>query len=66
MSIFIRRTVFDIWGKSAALRIPILYGGSVSSDNAASFVRENCIDGVLVGTDSLEPTLFAGIITSLS
>ncbi|KKT86614.1 MAG: triosephosphate isomerase [Candidatus Collierbacteria bacterium GW2011_GWA2_44_99] len=45
---------------------PILYGGSVSSDNAASFVRENCIDGVLVGTDSLEPTLFAGIITSLS
>lgn len=45
---------------------PILYGGSVSSDNASSFVRENCIDGVLVGTDSLEPTLFAGIISSIS
>ncbi len=45
---------------------PVLYGGSVSSDNAASFVRQGRIDGVLVGTDSLEPTLFAGIITSLS
>jgi triosephosphate isomerase len=45
---------------------PVLYGGSVSSDNASSFVREGRIDGVLVGTDSLEPTLFAAIITSLS
>lgn len=45
---------------------PVLYGGSVSSDNAPSFVNESRIDGVLVGTDSLEPTLFAGIITSLS
>lgn len=45
---------------------PILYGGSVSHDNALSFVQESCLDGVLVGTDSLEPTLFAGIITTLS
>ncbi len=45
---------------------PILYGGSVSQDNTASFVNQSKIDGVLVGTDSLEPTLFAGIISSLS
>lgn len=45
---------------------PILYGGSVSQDNVASFVEQNKIDGVLIGTDSLEPTLFAGIINSLS
>lgn len=45
---------------------PILYGGSVSPDNAASFVNQSKISGVLVGTDSLEPTLFAGIISSLS
>ncbi|KKT43127.1 MAG: Triosephosphate isomerase [Microgenomates group bacterium GW2011_GWC1_44_37] len=45
---------------------PILYGGSVSQDNVASFVSQSKIDGVLVGTDSLEPTLFAGIISSLS
>lgn len=45
---------------------PILYGGSVTSDNVNSFVSQNRIDGVLVGADSLEPTLFAGIINSLS
>ncbi|PIZ24752.1 hypothetical protein COY48_01310 [Candidatus Collierbacteria bacterium CG_4_10_14_0_8_um_filter_43_86] len=45
---------------------PILYGGSISQDNASSFVTQSKIDGVLVGTDSLEPTLFAGIINSLS
>lgn len=44
---------------------PILYGGSVSSDNAPGFVSQNRIDGVLVGTDSLEPALFTGIINSL-
>ena len=45
---------------------PILYGGSVSSDNAPGFVSQSRIDGVLVGTDSLEPALFSGIINSLN
>ncbi len=45
---------------------PVLYGGSVTADNAPSFIRESRIDGVLVGTDSLEPTLFSNIINSLA
>lgn len=45
---------------------PILYGGSVTSENARDFVSQSRIDGALVGTDSLEPTLFASIINSLS
>jgi len=45
--------------------IPILYGGSVTADNAPGFVDQNQIDGILVGTDSLEATLFASIINSL-
>lgn len=45
---------------------PILYGGSVSADNVKSFVDQSRIDGVLVGADSLEPTLFAGIINCLA
>jgi triosephosphate isomerase len=45
---------------------PILYGGSVTADNVKSFVDQSRIDGVLVGADSLEPTLFAGIINSLA
>jgi len=45
---------------------PILYGGSVTADNVKSFVDQSRLDGVLVGADSLEPTLFAGIINSVS
>jgi triosephosphate isomerase len=45
---------------------PVLYGGSVTADNVKSFVDQSRIDGVLVGTDSLEPTLFAGVINSLT
>lgn len=45
---------------------PILYGGSVTADNVKSFVDQGRIDGVLVGTDSLEPALFSGIINSLA
>jgi len=46
--------------------VPILYGGSLTPDNSRSFVDQNKIDGLLVGTDSLSPTLFAGIINSLN
>jgi triosephosphate isomerase len=45
---------------------PVLYGGSVTPDNVKSFVDQSRIDGVLVGTDSLEPTLFSEIISSLA
>lgn len=43
---------------------PVLYGGSVSPDNIRSFMSEPNIQGVLVGTDSLNPTLFADIINA--
>lgn len=45
---------------------PIIYGGSVTADNVRHFVDQNRIDGVLVGADSLEPTLFSMIINSLA
>ncbi len=43
---------------------PVLYGGSVSPDNIKSFIDEPNISGVLVGTDSLNPTIFADIINA--
>ena len=62
MSIFTRRTVFDIWGKSAALRIPILYGGSVTSKNAAGFLEVKGMRGLLVGGASLNAREFNKIL----
>lgn len=41
-------------------RVPVLYGGSVSADNAAEFMRIREVDGVLVGGGSLHtPSFFA-------
>lgn len=43
-----------------------LYGGSVKADNAAAFLQEPTIDGVLVGGASLDPVEFAKIVTYAS
>ncbi len=45
-----------------AERIPILYGGSVSSANIGAFLGEPEIDGALVGGASLKPDEMGGIV----
>lgn len=42
----------------------VLYGGSVNDKNAYSFLREQEIDGVLVGAASLKMSQFKGIIAA--
>lgn len=66
MSIFIRRLVLDLWGKSAALKLPILYGGSVNSKNAAGFLGVKSSGGLLVGQASLNPGEFSKILEAAS
>ncbi|MBI2024124.1 triose-phosphate isomerase [Candidatus Giovannonibacteria bacterium] len=62
MSIYIRRILLDIWGKNAALRIPIIYGGSVNSKNVKGFLDVKGASGVLVGKASLNPAEFIKIL----
>ncbi len=40
----------------------VLYGGSVTGDNVASFVSQQAIDGVLPGGASLDPQKFSHLI----
>jgi triosephosphate isomerase len=42
-------------------RIPIVYGGSVSTKNAASLLGADGVDGLLVGSACLDPESWAGI-----
>jgi triosephosphate isomerase len=44
--------------------VPIQYGGSVTSDNAAEFFGQPDIDGALVGGASLKPDVFAAIVAA--
>lgn len=39
-----------------------IYGGSVNPDNVNSFTSQPSVSGVLPGTDSLDPQLFANVI----
>ena len=63
--LLIRKLAADRFGVEAAERLRILYGGSVTPDNVASFVFEPGVDGVLVGGASVHPGQFVNIIKQL-
>ena len=58
----IRSTLADLGFAAGAERVPILYGGSVSSTNIDEFMAEPAIDGALVGGASLKPDEMAAIV----
>lgn len=57
-SLFIKKVLTDMYGKEAALKVPILYGGSVNFENAGAIVSEGRVAGLLVGRESLNPKSF--------
>ncbi len=62
MSIFIRKTVADMFDRASAEAIPILYGGSVDETNAHEFLKDGEADGLLVGRASLDAEKFVKIL----
>jgi triosephosphate isomerase len=58
----IRSLLKDLYGASSSEKILIQYGGSVKPDNAAELMRQNDIDGALVGGACLKADSFGGII----
>jgi len=53
---FIRQNIAKLYSDKIAQGIRILYGGSVTSTNAAEFMHQPEIDGALVGGASLKAT----------
>jgi triosephosphate isomerase len=62
----IRRGLVDFCGGEAADATRILYGGSVTADNIAEYIRQPEIDGALVGGASLKAASFLSIINQTS
>ena len=60
---YLRGRVAELLDAQRAAALPILYGGSVTPDNAAGLFAEPDVDGFLVGGASLDPQKFLGIIT---
>lgn len=61
-AVIIRHNIAHLYGDSVAKKVKILYGGSVSSENAHSFLAAENIDGLLVGGASLSVTNFWPIV----
>ncbi|MDR1891155.1 MAG: triose-phosphate isomerase [Puniceicoccales bacterium] len=62
MHAFIRNLLKEMFNTKVANAIRILYGGSMKADNAEELLRENDIDGGLIGGASLKATSFCDII----
>lgn len=58
----IREEVENRFGGDEAQALRIIYGGSVKPDNIEGLMREEEIDGVLVGGASLDPESFSRIV----
>lgn len=59
-----RATLRDLLGEGAAQAMRILYGGSVTGENAAQILAIANVDGALVGGASLTAEKFVPIITA--
>lgn len=62
---FIRKELLKLFSKRIVNRVLILYGGSVNSKNAKSYIDVG-FDGLLVGGASLKPGEFTRIIKTCS
>lgn len=57
----IRDDLDHTFGNTVATQVRILYGGSVTSSNAASLIVQPDVDGFLIGGAALDPAEFANI-----
>jgi triosephosphate isomerase len=62
----IRGRMAQLYGEKIAGRLPILYGGSVTADNAAGLFSQPDVDGGLIGGASLKADSFLAIVKAAS
>jgi triosephosphate isomerase len=59
---FVRAKIAVLYGEKIATALPILYGGSVTAENASGLLHQPDVDGALVGGASLKADSFLGIV----
>jgi triosephosphate isomerase len=62
--VLIRRKLSHIFGETRAQKLTVQYGGSVEPENAAAFLGQHGIDGVLIGGASLKADEFLAIVNA--
>lgn len=64
VKIFIKKIISDLYDPKTAHGIKIVYGGSINSNNAKSFLDIG-VDGLLVGRDSLNFKKFEALLDAI-
>lgn len=62
----VRECLARVYSDAVAARVPILYGGSVSPENAAELAAGDGVDGFLVGGASLDAAAFRVIYEAVA
>jgi triosephosphate isomerase len=63
---FIRTLLEEVFNKTVAIDKRIVYGGSVTPENVRDLIRQEDIDGALVGGASLDPKKFLALIVEVN
>lgn len=62
----IRKVLTRNWGLEMSKKIPVIYGGSVRSDNVAKYLMKPDVDGVLIGAASAQwPHFYKTILNAV-
>ena len=59
---FIRKMISSLYTSDNSNKIPILYGGSVNSDNANELISIDGVNGFLIGGASLDVIKFTDVV----
>ncbi|HEX9608589.1 MAG TPA: triose-phosphate isomerase [Candidatus Paceibacterota bacterium] len=62
MTLFIRKILAEQYNREVALKVAVLYGGSVEPENCEALIKDGDVNGFLVGHASLDPTSFGAIL----
>lgn len=54
MSLYIKKILSQIYDKDDAMKVPVLYGGSVNFENAEPILFDGEVSGLLIGRQSLD------------
>ena len=63
--IFIRKSLVELFDRTAALKIPIVYGGSVDEFNIEALFLDGGVQGFLIGRGSVDPVKFGELLMAL-
>ena len=64
--LYIEKVLKNLYGSQAGGNVRIIYGGSVNAGNAASFITEGQMDGLLVGSAALDAKEFGRIAAEVA